>query len=82
MVKVTLEGGPRHGDVIEVEWSRQMVTLDWEEESEWKEWDGTAVYVTRIGVATYRRVAADRFEHCVTPMAIGDAPRILKGELP
>lgn len=78
--KVRLEGGPFDGQTLELDATRQLLTLDWEDESLERDWDGTVVYVTRTGLATYRRIEPDRFEYCPTPTALGDAQRILKGD--
>jgi hypothetical protein len=88
--QVLLEGGPRHGEHIDVEDGRQLITLDWEEESLESTWPFLddevsergirSVYVSVRGIASYRRVAADRFEFCATPTSIGDSERIVKGE--
>src|SRR5262245_24630736 len=54
--KVRLEGGPRHNDVIEVGYYQRLVTLEWEDERlERSDEDGGCVlYITRVGLATYR----------------------------
>lgn len=80
--KVRLEGGPRHDDVVEINALLKATTLNWEEETLERDWDGTTVYTTRVGLATYRESADDPdvWEFVPTPTALGDMTRILRGD--
>jgi hypothetical protein len=69
---VTLKGGPLNGETRRVNRTRNHITLDFESEDVERDWDGTTVYVTRIGQASYRRVDETTFEHCPTQTAMGE----------
>jgi len=71
--RVTLLGGPFDGQQRAVEQQRRLLTLEWEDETvERDDEDGCVLYVTRLGIATYRRTGETTFEHCRTPTAPGD----------
>ena len=69
---VLLVGGPCDGERRHVNAHRQMITVDWELGPAVRDWDGTTVYVTRVGVASYRRTGPETFTHCRTPTVMGD----------
>lgn len=75
MVKVWLVGGPFDGERRAVDSQRRLLTLEWEDETVEREDGelGCVLYVTRLGIATYRRVDEHRFEYCRTPAALGDS---------
>ena len=78
---VLLVGGPFDGQLRhDVDPARRILTIEWEEELELDVWDGCVVYATKVGLASYRRVADCVFEHCRTPTAIGDQDLELPAE--
>jgi len=85
-VNVRLVGGPFDGDERPIDRTRTLIILSWEDETVEQDWDGTTVYATRVGLATYRRVDEQTFEFCRTPLAVDDAADIANdyegGELP
>lgn len=70
--QVRLVGGPRNGEIRDVDQGARLITVYWEDETVEQDWDGTTVYATRMRLASYRRVDRDTFEYCRTPVAIGD----------
>jgi hypothetical protein len=77
-----LVGGPFDGWRRPIDDTRQLVTYEFEDETVETDWDGSTVYATRVGLASYRRVGAHTFEHCPTPLAVGDAADITNNYQP
>jgi hypothetical protein len=79
--KVRLEGGPFDGQTVELNAQQRLVTLQWEDELLERDGDdGCVLYITRVGLATYRYLEPDLFEHVPTPTAIGDTERTMRGD--
>jgi len=74
--RVLLLGGRFDGEYRDIDPARRLLDLEWEEETVEQEWDGATVYVTRIGVESYRRVSTHTFVVCRTQSAMGDTDNL------
>jgi len=77
--RVLLLGGRFDGEYRDIDPARRLLDVEWEEETVEQEWDGATVYVTRVGVESYRRVSTRTFVQCRTQSAMGDTENL---ELP
>lgn len=83
MTVCTLVDGPFAGSERDIPDQRNLVTLEvCRTVSEWRaEGDSPTVEVERVELASYRRISADRFEHCPTPCRMGDVAAVVAGKL-
>jgi hypothetical protein len=72
--RVLLMHGPFDGSYLDLESTREYVTVEWVEGSEWREYAGRLIAVPQLGVAGYRRLDRHTFVHCRVQTKLGDRP--------